>query len=88
METIKYKYVEKRSQDFYFVDKSFDDGKGSVHVPVKMVKIKGVPDVDLENLDRVMSEISDKYPDLVFTKEWDFSPGDDGIKEYLFFYTR
>ncbi len=81
--------IENERQDLYFIEKSFIDQENKcIHVPVKMPKIKGVPDVNIEIIDNIMLELQNKFKDenLTFTGEWGTPPNEGGIEEYLFFY--
>jgi hypothetical protein len=71
--------------DEYYVDKSFDDGLGFIHVPVKMLKIMGAPGIDCD-ISYLELEIHNKYPNLIFTMRWSSLSVGDETKEYLFYY--
>jgi len=78
---------EIQTENIYFFDKSFiDKEKKCVHVPVKMPKVKGVLDIDIE-IFSPFETICKKYPDLDFnSNKWDTLSDDNGVKEYLFYF--
>lgn len=74
--------------DLYFIDKSYDDPKqGCVHLPVKMLKTKGVTGVDLD-IDKIEALVLKKYPDIVFSSQWSTLSKDGETIEYLFYYQK
>jgi len=87
MENIK--IVVNKDPDFYFIDKSFiNEKERCVHLPVVMHKKKEIPDIDYHVVPHMERDLKRKYPEVVFTGRWDVVPGENGIKEYLFFYEK